>query len=275
MGKKRKRKTPLGSLAPPAAAAVAPSATIACPSSLLWSRAEAASQRAQGCKRPSFGSGAEQIRTATNGFFPGGGRGGECRGGGSGGGGGEGDGEGEEGWGAGTGVAGTPLRETDADVLMTSSALPSSFPKTRSRRRGRLRPPIARTWSGCVEVIEMGGKVGCMINHGPWVLLESQSTWSLFFGSLDKTIKVWDLTTLQCIQTLSEHKAVVKSVLWDQKLLSCSLDKTVKVWTLLESRSLEMQHIEEHVSIAFLHLSHWSIILFFCLLLSEVKTSYL
>ena len=35
---------------------------------------------------------------------------------------------------------------------------------------------------------------------------------------------IWDLATLQCVQTLSEHKAAVTSVLcWDQKLLSCSL----------------------------------------------------
>ncbi|TVU21452.1 hypothetical protein EJB05_31085, partial [Eragrostis curvula] len=173
----------------------------------------------------------------------------------------------------------------------------------------------------CVDVIEMGGKVGCMITHGPWVFIGipksveawntqtgtklslqgpsglvcsmtitnemlfagtgdgrivawnfsskeisvepvailsgherpvislSVSTTSLFSGSLDKTIKVWDLTTLQCVQTLCEHKAAVTSVLcWDQKLLSCSLDKTVKVWTLSESGSLQVQHThaEEH-----------------------------
>lgn len=42
--------------------------------------------------------------------------------------------------------------------------------------------------------------------------------------------QVWDLATLQCIQTLSDHTGVVMSVLcWDQFLLSCSLDQTIKV----------------------------------------------
>jgi hypothetical protein len=42
--------------------------------------------------------------------------------------------------------------------------------------------------------------------------------------------QVWDLATLQCIQTLSDHTDVVISVLcWDQFLLSCSLDRTIKV----------------------------------------------
>ena len=73
--------------------------------------------------------------------------------------------------------------------------------------------------------------------------------------------QVWDLMTLQCVQTLSEHKAPVTSVLcWDDKLLSCSLDKTVKLWTHSESGNLQVKytHVEEHVSIAVLLLmSHF------------------
>ncbi|CAO2205311.1 unnamed protein product [Urochloa humidicola] len=173
----------------------------------------------------------------------------------------------------------------------------------------------------CIDVIKMGGKVGCMITHGSWVFIgipKSVEAWNtetgmklslqgpsglvcsmtitgemlfagtgdgrimawkfpskesnndpvailsghqrpvislsisatrLYSGSLDKTIKVWDLKTLQCVQTLSKHKAAVTSVLcWDDKLLSCSLDKTVKVWTLSESGNLRVEytHAEEH-----------------------------
>lgn len=60
---------------------------------------------------------------------------------------------------------------------------------------------------------------------------------------------VWDLKTLQCVQTLSEHKAAVTSVLcWDEKLLSCSLDKTVKIWAASKSGDLQViyTHSEEH-----------------------------
>jgi WD40 repeat protein len=46
--------------------------------------------------------------------------------------------------------------------------------------------------------------------------------------------QVWDLATLQCIQTLSDHTSVVMSLLcWDQFLLSCSLDQTIKVSLLI------------------------------------------
>jgi F-box/WD-40 domain protein 7 len=64
--------------------------------------------------------------------------------------------------------------------------------------------------------------------------------------------QVWDLMTMQCLQTLSEHKGAVTSVLcWEDKLLSCSLDRTVKFWTLSsESENLQVKytHAEEHVS---------------------------
>ncbi|EPS70603.1 hypothetical protein M569_04157, partial [Genlisea aurea] len=71
----------------------------------------------------------------------------------------------------------------------------------------------------------------------------------LYSGSMDHSIRVWSLETLQCVQTLSGHTDVVMSVLcWDQFLLSASLDKTVKIWAATESGSLEVTytHTEEH-----------------------------
>ncbi|XP_047082291.1 zinc finger CCCH domain-containing protein 17-like [Lolium rigidum] len=75
----------------------------------------------------------------------------------------------------------------------------------------------------------------------------------LYSGSMDKTIRVWDLATLQCIQTLSDHTSVVMSLLcWDQFLLSCSLDKTIKVWAATESGKLEVTytHTEDNGALA-------------------------
>lgn len=71
----------------------------------------------------------------------------------------------------------------------------------------------------------------------------------LYSGSMDSTISVWSLETLQCNQILKGHTSVVMSVLcWDQYLLSCSLDKTIKVWVTNENGSLEVTytHQEEH-----------------------------
>ncbi|KAK9144991.1 hypothetical protein Sjap_004894 [Stephania japonica] len=58
----------------------------------------------------------------------------------------------------------------------------------------------------------------------------------LYSASMDHTIRVWDLETLQCIEVLTEHSDVVTSVIgFNQCLLSCSLDQTIKVWFRNES----------------------------------------
>ncbi|KAF0916031.1 hypothetical protein E2562_000660 [Oryza meyeriana var. granulata] len=93
------------------------------------------------------------------------------------------------------------------------------------------------------------GPVAILSGHERPVISLGVSATRLYSGSLDKTIKVWDLDTLQCVQTLSKHKAAVTSVLcWDGKLLSCSLDKTIKIWATSKSGDLQViyTHSEEH-----------------------------
>ena len=52
-------------------------------------------------------------------------------------------------------------------------------------------------------------------------------------GSLDKTIKVWNVISGTHEQTLAGHeRAVVALVACEQRLISSSLDKTVKVWSM-------------------------------------------
>ncbi|KAK9273743.1 hypothetical protein L1049_018553 [Liquidambar formosana] len=75
----------------------------------------------------------------------------------------------------------------------------------------------------------------------------------LYSGSMDHTIRVWDIETLQCTQTLNGHTAAVMSLLcWGRFLLSCSLDQTVKVWDATKEGNLEVTytHNEEHGIIA-------------------------
>ncbi|XP_042480623.1 zinc finger CCCH domain-containing protein 17-like [Macadamia integrifolia] len=65
----------------------------------------------------------------------------------------------------------------------------------------------------------------------------------LYSASMDHTIRVWDLETLQCTHTLRGHTSAVMSVLcWDDYLLSCSLDKTIKAWAATESGDIEVVH---------------------------------
>ncbi|KAJ0240901.1 WD40 repeat-containing protein [Hirschfeldia incana] len=75
------------------------------------------------------------------------------------------------------------------------------------------------------------GEVTCFIVGGQ----------RLYSGSVDKTIKVWDLNTLECTMTLRQHTDAVTSLLcWDQYLISSSLDGTIKVWASSENGSLKV-----------------------------------
>ncbi|KAL6332575.1 hypothetical protein AAG906_008996 [Vitis piasezkii] len=119
----------------------------------------------------------------------------------------------------------------------------------------------------CDGVVNLGGEIGSLISAGPWVFAGIKDVvkngtiyaWKpnketnafelattlgghncavvsltvgggrLYSGSMDNTIRVWDLNTLQCIHTLKEHASVVMSlVCWGPYLISCSLDQTIK-----------------------------------------------
>ena len=58
--------------------------------------------------------------------------------------------------------------------------------------------------------------------------------------SLDKTIKIWDLETKLCINTLKSHKECVKCIetIFDNKLMSGSDDKSLKIWNLLSGECI-------------------------------------
>lgn len=54
---------------------------------------------------------------------------------------------------------------------------------------------------------------------------------TLASGSADFTVKVWDVASEACVQTLSGHSASVASVhLCANQVVSASLDKTLRIW---------------------------------------------
>src|SRR5579859_3688728 len=67
-------------------------------------------------------------------------------------------------------------------------------------------------------------------------------------GSLDKTIKIWDVETGQCVQTLEGHnRRDVTSMAFSQDsrwLASASWDNTVKMWDTKTGRCV--QTLEGH-----------------------------
>ena len=52
-------------------------------------------------------------------------------------------------------------------------------------------------------------------------------------GSWDKTIKIWDLNSGECLKTLRGHECCVLSIaIKNDKIVSGSDDKTIKIWDL-------------------------------------------
>ena len=64
----------------------------------------------------------------------------------------------------------------------------------------------------------------------------------LVSGSLDKNIKMWDITSGSCLSTLRGHSDWVRGVAFNprdpQMLVSCSVDKTIKVWNITSGACL-------------------------------------
>ncbi|KAK9943053.1 hypothetical protein M0R45_008676 [Rubus argutus] len=89
--------------------------------------------------------------------------------------------------------------------------------------------------AGQVHAMEVGNEMLFAGTQEGVILLKPTGFIS---GSVDHTIRVWDLNTLQSIMTLNGHSDVVTSLIfWDQCLISCSLDCTIKVWA--ETGNLE------------------------------------
>lgn len=51
-------------------------------------------------------------------------------------------------------------------------------------------------------------------------------------GSDDSTIKLWNVSSMKCIQTLSDHRGSVYCLcqLHNDRFASCSMDFTIKIW---------------------------------------------
>jgi WD40 repeat protein len=63
----------------------------------------------------------------------------------------------------------------------------------------------------------------------------------LISASNDKTIKIWDLKSGECLETLKDHSWLVTSVLIykNNKFISGSYDKTIKIWDLERLECIE------------------------------------
>ena len=63
-------------------------------------------------------------------------------------------------------------------------------------------------------------------------------------GSEDKSIKIWDTNTGNCVSTLTGHSKIVTSVAWNKdgsKLATGSWDKTVRIWAVGSAGTFKCQ----------------------------------
>ena len=74
----------------------------------------------------------------------------------------------------------------------------------------------------------------------------------LVSGSEDKTIKIWDLESGNCIKTLQGHTNIVRCIklLPSGELVSSSDDNTINVWDLMSYVNVLEERFEKQLSCA-------------------------
>ena len=88
------------------------------------------------------------------------------------------------------------------------------------------KPTVESDWSPCLLTLEHNDK-------WPNSVVFSHDSRLLASGSQDRTVKIWDAETGECLKVLCGHRGFVKSVAFSgdsQLLASGSWDLTVKVW---------------------------------------------
>ncbi|XP_020218364.1 zinc finger CCCH domain-containing protein 17 [Cajanus cajan] len=82
--------------------------------------------------------------------------------------------------------------------------------------------------------------VARLTGHSKAVVCLTVGRKRLYSGSMDQSIKVWNIYTFECEMTLNGHTDVVTSLIcWDHHLLSSSLDCTIKVWSATGEKTLQ------------------------------------
>jgi WD40 repeat protein len=122
--------------------------------------------------------------------------------------------------------------QSQAEVVAAVEPIPAPEPEVKQNQ------PPAR-----IRAAENWECIGILKGHKSWVttIAFNPRTPTLVSGSLDDTIKVWNLQTGNVMFTLQGHRRGVNEVAISAKgqvLVSCGDDNTVQVWNLTAGRQL-------------------------------------
>ena len=128
-------------------------------------------------------------------------------------------------------------------LILLNMLLPEDKKYTNAIRNLKLRQILTKVI--LYKLIEEKNLVG----HTNYIFcLIKMSEEKLISGSLDKTIKVWNVSTGDCIQTLEGHQEGVLCLLRlnYKQIMSGSYDRTIKIWNSINGNCL--QTLEGHGS---------------------------
>jgi WD40 repeat protein len=102
-------------------------------------------------------------------------------------------------------------------------------------------PRVESNWNALLQTLE---------GHSNWVssVAFSHDSAQLASGSDDKTIKIWDASSGDCIKTLGGHSHRVSSVAFSHdsaRLASGSYDRTVKIWDASSGACLQTLNVDK------------------------------
>ncbi|XP_024373100.1 protein JINGUBANG [Physcomitrium patens] len=101
-------------------------------------------------------------------------------------------------------------------------------------------------------------KTALWIDHHDTISVLALGKGVLYSGSWDKTIKVWRLADLKCVESISAHIDAINALAADQArgfLYSGSADGTVKVWERSKTHLMGKTHLIRHAAVAILEAS--------------------
>ncbi|XP_027922329.1 zinc finger CCCH domain-containing protein 48-like [Vigna unguiculata] len=112
---------------------------------------------------------------------------------------------------------------------------------------------VITAWRESSETKSPFELAGSLIGHTESVvclIVSLNVGWNMLYsGSMDQSIKVWNIDTLQCTMTLNEHTGVVTSLLcWEKYLFSSSSDGTIKIWAMTEVGTLAVVYTHNEQS---------------------------